>query len=255
MTELNRIQLAAKEVLARRVAGNKSPRLDETIRPNSIDDALEIQSAMIEQRADAVAGWKCLLPPGDDKVVVAPIFADTIQRGDHCSLMADNDCARIEPEIVFVLAKDLPAQSARYTEAQIDEAVGSVHMGLELIQSRFADDSQPSFYEKLADCLSNQGQYIGPEIDKALAYAAAAFTVRVTQPDLMQEFSGKHPNHLPQNPLYWLFNYMCSRGVSFKAGQLFTTGSYCGVVDVAFDQSTTIRYEGIGAYEVEFKRI
>ena len=38
---------------------------------------------------------------------LAPIFSDTIQRGDTCELFSDQQAVRIEPEIAFVLSKGL----------------------------------------------------------------------------------------------------------------------------------------------------
>lgn len=244
---------AASELLSRRVAGIKAPRLSEEQRPNTIEDALEIQSSMIDLHSDKVGGWKCLLPLAEDKFVVAPIFAGSVQKGETCELFADNNAVQIEPEIAFVLNKTLPANPAGYSEEEINAAIGSCHMALELMQARYADDSGAEFYDKLADCLVNQGLFIGPEIARDKAFAAANIKVSVAQEDQVQDFDGQHPNTLPQNPIYWLINYMTRRGMDFQAGEAIITGSYCGIVEVAFDKLTTISYEGIGEYQVTFK--
>jgi 2-keto-4-pentenoate hydratase len=246
---------AATLLLNRRAAGVKAARLDAQIRPGSIDDALAVQAEMIMQRSDPVGGWKSLLPPAENQLVVAPIFAQTINRGSICKLFADNKMARIEPEIAFVLGKDLPAQQQDYTPAQIDNAIEGCYMALELMQERFVESSGVEFYERLADCLVNQGLFIGPKIDKALAYTAGDITINVSQADNKQTFAGKHPNQLPQNPLYWLINFMSKRGTGFKAGQAIITGSYAGVVEVEFDKQTEIEYVGLGRYCVEFKAL
>jgi len=246
---------AATELLNRRTAGTKRGRLPENIRPNSTYDALQIQQQMIAKRNDQVGGWKCLQPLGKDQFIVAPIFADTIQRGTQCFLFADDAVALVEPEITFILGKDLPAQQENYSEAQINNAIVSCHMALELIQGRFTDDCNAPFYEKLADGLSNQGLFIGPEINKAQAYAASQIEISFKQGEQRQQFEGKHPNKLPQNPLYWLINFMSKRGTDFKKGQAIITGSYAGVVKVEFDQVTHIEYKNLGKYSLEFKAI
>ena len=182
-----------------------------------------------------------------------------MQQGEICELFADTgsvpgkEVARVEPEIAFVLAKPLPANSNGYSEAQINDAIGPCHMALELIQSRFADDSGAEFYEVLADCLANQGLFLGPEIEKDKAFAAGKVEVALTQAGKVQAFSGTHPNALAQNPVYWLIDTMTKRGVSFEAGEAIITGSYCGVVELDFDELTTVAYDGIGEYQVTFK--
>ncbi|SBS63502.1 hydratase [Vibrio atlanticus] len=250
----NVFRQAAEELLSRRVAGTKAPRLDEQYRPNNLEDALKIQSSMIDLKSDKVGGWKCLLPLAEDKFIVAPIFSGSVQQGEVCELFADNDVVRVEPEIAFTLVKSLPANQEGYSEEQINDAIGSCHMALELIQSRFADDSGAEFYEKLADGLVNQGLFIGPEIDREKAFTSAEINIEVTQGEQVQAFAGKHPNSLPQTPIYWLINTMTQRGVSFEAGEAIITGSYCGVVEVEFDQLTTVRYDELGEYEVIFKQ-
>ena len=255
MTNNSKFSQAATQLLNARVAGTKADRLDAEIRPDSLDEALLVQAEMITQRRDPVGGWKALLPPAEDQLVVAPIFAQTINRGPVCKLFSDNKMARIEPEIAFVLGKDLPAQQQDHSQAEIDDALEGCYMALELMQDRFAENSGVKFYEKLADCLVNQGLFIGPKIDKALAYAAGEITINVSQGDNKQTFAGKHPNPLPQNPLYWLINFMSKRGTAFKAGQAIITGSYAGIVEVEFDKKTEIEYAGLGKYTVEFKEL
>ena len=251
---------AAQQYLSRRVVGTKAHGLLEADRPNSIDDALAVHQEMINQRNDSVGGWKCLLPLDEERIIAAPIFSDTIQSGEQCHLLIDNNKARIEPEIVFMLNKDLPARSEDYSEQEIDDAIGGCYMALELMQSRFSEDAEVEFSERLADCLLNQGLFIGPEIDRALAFAASEINITVSQKELtgddsVQNFEGKHPNPLPQQPVYWLINFMSKRGTSFKKGEALTTGSYKGIVEVDFDKQTEIVYEGIGKYSVEFKML
>lgn len=246
------ISLAATELVNRRKVSNKSNRLDQNIRPLSVDDGLAIQTEIVKQSTDSIGGWKCLLPLNDEQVIVAPILSETIGTGDNCELVVDNNMARVEPEIAFVLAKDLPAQEVDYTEDEIDAAIGSAHMALELMQDRFISDCGVDYYERLADCLVNQGIFLGPEINLEQAYQAANFNISFTQGDNAQKFAGKHPNQSPIKPLYWLINYMGKRGVSFKAGQVIITASYAGVVEVDFEKITEIEYEDLGKYTVTF---
>ncbi|AWB65017.1 hydratase [Saccharobesus litoralis] len=241
---------AANELLSRRVAGTKAPRLDESIRPTSLDDVFAIHAEMSQQLK--VGGWKCLLPPAEGKVIAAPIFENSKQSGASCELFADNDCARLEPEITFILGKDLPAKEGGYSESEIKEAISSTHMALELMQARYATDSQADYFEKLADCMVNQGLFIGPELDKQAAFNANEMTIKVNQPGDDRAFSGVHPNGQADKPLYWFVNYMSERGIDLLAGQAIITGSFCGIVEVAFDQPTTISYEGLGEYQVQF---
>lgn len=243
--------LAAQELLARRKAGTKAARLDEAIRPRCIDDALAIHAEMA--KLQHVGGWKCVLPPAEGKIIAAPIF-NVQQNASTVSLFEDKGVARVEPEICFVLAKGLPLQEVQYTEAEIIDAIGSAHMALELMQIRFAEDAGQSFYENLADCMFNQGVYIGPEIDKHQAVNCSSVTIKVATGDDESTLAGKHPNSRAIDGLVWLVNFMNSRGVSFDAGTAVITGSFKGIVNMEFEHVTTIEYVGLGSYSVTFTR-
>lgn len=251
----HKFKKAATELLKRRVPGTKLGRLDVAIRPNSSEDALQIQQQMISIHSHQVGGWKCLRPISKEQLVVAPIFADTIQQGKQCFLFADKGVALVEPEIAFILGKDLPAQQEDYSDTQIDEAIASCHMALELIQRRYAENIDISFNEELADGLMNQGLFIGPKINRAVAYNASNINISFKQQKQTQHFAAKHPNTLAQNPVYWLINFMSKRGTNFKAGQAIITGSYAGVVKVEFEQMIEIEYQNIGQYTLEFKAV
>jgi 2-keto-4-pentenoate hydratase len=251
---------AAQQLLARRAPEVKAYGLADEIKPTTVEEALLVQQEMIKLRSDSVLGWKCLLPLAEDKLIIGPIFSDTLQQGEQCKLMKDNGKVRVEPEIVFILNKELPARDSDYSETEINDAIGSCHMALELIQKRFADDADIEFPEVLADGLSNQGLFIGPKIDKSLAFTASKFELCFKQTDgngdiSEQVFNGVHPNLLPLLPIYWAINFMSKRGTSFKKGEMFITGSYAGVVELDFDKQTDINYDELGNYRLIFKQI
>ncbi|MFT2112383.1 hypothetical protein [Marinomonas sp. 2405UD68-3] len=247
---MSAFEQAAKELLNRRKAGSAAPHLEESIRPTSIDDSLAIQSEMA--KLETVNGWKCLLPLVEGKVVVAPIF--NVQKGSVVELFEDKQVARVEPEICFILGKDLPARDKGYSEAEVIDSISSAHMALELMQSRFADNAGQTYYEDLADCMMNQGMFVGPEIDKAAAVSVKNISIIVTQNGEVRELDGVHPNGRAIEGVIWLVNYMSKRGINLQAGAAIITGSFKGIVNMAFDSEATVAYEGLGEYQVTFKR-
>ncbi len=243
---------AAQELLSRRKINTHSPRLDDSIRPSNIDDALNIHQKMSE--VHKIKGWKCLLPPEEKKIIAAPIF--NVQHGGNTSILfEENGVARIEPEICFVLSKDLTARNEDYSEQEIIEAIGSTHMALELLQNRFSADAQQSYFEDLADCLTNFGLYIGPEIDKTTAINLKNVAIKIKQEHDTQVIEGTHPNNRAIDGLIWLVNYITKRGITIQSGTSIITGSFKGVINLKFDVETTIEYEKIGKYSLTFKKI
>ncbi|MEI8618791.1 hypothetical protein P4S63_21530 [Pseudoalteromonas sp. B193] len=94
--------------------------------------------------------------------------------------------------------------------------------------------------------------YLGPQIDKAKAYNANTVNINVKQTELELNLAGVHPAELAQLPLYWAVNYLSAKGINLKTGQVFITGSYCGVVELNTDQLTTVSYEDLGSVSTTF---
>ncbi|WP_394494966.1 2-keto-4-pentenoate hydratase [Shewanella sp. ENK2] len=219
--------------------------------PKTLDDAFAIQQIMMAQTSSEHIGWKCLIPQQNGNVIVAPLLSQLAAEQQDCSIKSIKGYALIEPEIAFVLANDLSAGQT-YSNDEIDDAVGETRLALELIEPRFSKDYDANHFERLADGLSNQGLYLGPVIDKPIAYKAAKIDINISQEKTEQVFAGVHPCELPQNPLYWLVNHLTARGISLRAGQVIITGSYCGVVKVAMNSPVNINYQGIGQFSVNF---
>lgn len=247
---------AAAILVARRSNGSQAGRLPENCRPQTLEQALAIQAAVTEQWCeqmdDSIGGWKCLLPP-EDKLVVGPIYTRTIDSVPPVSLWPKGDRARIEPELAFFFGKDLPARAEPYTPADVDAAIARTHMALELINSRYADPTNCEFPEMLADGLVNQGLFIGPQVDSDSARGASSFTVTMTCANgEVIERQGQHPNTHPRAPLYWLAEFLRSRGEGIVAGQAVITGSYAGVIEVPLNTDIQIDYAGLGSMPVSF---
>ena len=112
-----------------------------------------------------------------DRVVVAPIYSRTISNAAPCPVWAQNGQVRVEPELAFVLGRDLPARAQAYSHAEVESAISKVHLALELIDSRYDDQAELTFADRLADGLVNQGLWLGPEVPWQQASQAKAFAV------------------------------------------------------------------------------
>jgi 2-keto-4-pentenoate hydratase len=249
------ITQAATELAARRNSGKPGPRLPESCRPQELEDAWQVQQAVTLALGQALGGWKAALPsPG--KLVVGPVYRPAISREALCSVPfptdSSQDSLKVETELAFMLAADLPAREQPYTEGEIDAAVGSVHAALEICASRYSDPAGLPFAEMLADGLVNNGVWLGPELD---APERAAFDVSwQAGGETRQTVQGKHPNGHPRAPLYWLANFLRERGLGLKAGQVVITGSYAGVLTVPAGKTLRFDYAGLARFEVEFRR-
>jgi 2-keto-4-pentenoate hydratase len=252
MPQVNSIAAQAASILAqRRLKGEQGSVLPEALRPLDANAALAIQASVSQQLGERIGGWKCGLV-ADHPVLMAPIHDGTIHTTSPCPVFAGAGMVRIEPELAFILRHDLPARSDPYSPAEVDAAIARVHLALELIGSRYTDPAALSFADNLADGLLNQGLLIGPEINAA-ARAVDRIAIRVQRDDGSDmTLDGKHPNGNPRAPLYWLAEFLRSRGAGLQAGQAVITGSYAGSFDVPVGQDITMQFGELGQLAVRF---
>ena len=258
---MDAIKAAAQYLTELRHTGRFGARLPEPNRPATLEDALKIQDRMVRVYGQEVGGYKCSVPTAE-RTVIAPIFAPTIASSGPYLVRAATpnagDTARIEPEIAFVLGRDLPPRETPYSEAEVRAAVGEVRLVLEVLGCRYIDPTGLPFLETLADCVSNQGLYIGPVVAAGLDAPLSEFALRIERtdgaaPELLKAQQGKHPDGNPLLPLYWIANFQASRGGGLRAGQIVTTGSYAGMIDVPLAAPLRVEFGGLGAIDVEFR--
>lgn len=240
---------AATELARRRREGRRGPRLDAAIRPITLTEAFALQHR-IAARLGTIGGWKCAMPSAD-RLNAAPLFASTIFRGAHATVHARGAMAQIEPEVAFVLARDLAPRSTPYEEAEVAAAVGETHLVLEILGNRYDDPASVSFPEILADGSNNEGLIVGPVIDNARERPIDAFAVIVSGVGGFHfERAGRHPDGHPLKPLVWLANFLRARGERLRAGQIVTTGSYAGALDVPLATPLTVTFGALGQMHV-----
>ena len=130
-------------------------------------EALQVQRRIMEMLGEPIGGWKASLPQPRG-LFVAPLPASTIVSKSPCPIVLHDGAAKIEPEIAFMMGRDLPPREQPYEEADLREAIGKTHIVLELIGSRFSDPKAVPFPDNLADCIQNQALFVGAAVPNAL---------------------------------------------------------------------------------------
>ncbi|WP_052749243.1 fumarylacetoacetate hydrolase family protein [Rheinheimera mesophila] len=235
------IEQAAAWLANYRRRGEAAPLLPAELRPTSLAEAFAIQQWLFIELDWPVIGWKAGLP-GPDKWVLAPIA--NLQQGELCLFEQHSEQYSIEPELAFLLARDLPARAEPYSEAEIKAAIAATHLALELIIRPYQADAGAEFFDQLAAGLFNQGLYIGPAI--ATDSIPHHFELELDYAGQPQQFAAQHPNLDPLLPLYWLVNHLSAQGIGLKQGQWVITGSYAGVVQVPANTKLKLQFGSFG---------
>lgn len=249
---MTNIEDAARQLSSARREGRLLNGLPESCKLANDDEALIVQRRIMELLGEKIGGWKASLPQPRG-LFVAPLAASTIRSKSPCPILLHGGVVKVEPEIAFVLGRDLAPREKPYTEQEVREAIARTHVVLELIGSRFPDPKAVPFPENLADCIQNQGLFVGPIVTNALDRNLEAIPIKVTSPGgVVLTHDGRHPNGHPLRPLIWLANFLSSRGETLMAGQVVTTGSYAGVVEVPPATPLTVEFGDVGSLSVQF---
>ena len=246
---------AAQFLLAARKRGTPGPRIPAEFRPTNTDDGLATQRRMTALVGQPVGGYKCSLPSASRPVLLAPIFAATIAHASPCPVLAMGASVRIEPEIAFVMARDLLPRGSPYTESEIRNAIKEARLVLEILGSRYSDPDSATFPEMLADGLANQGLLVGPVLRDPWDRELESLRIVIdSSSGVLASHEGKHADGHPVRPLYWLANYLAVGGTPLRTGMIVTTGSYCGAVDVPIDTPLIFAYGDLGTLSATLTR-
>lgn len=233
--------------------------LDEGLKPATLDDGFAVQAAIAKRHGGAVNGWKIMGGTPESLVALrvprplpAPIFK-IFSWENPAKLDAANFVGpKLECEIAYLLAKDLPPRSTPYTQAEVEDAIGGVMAGVEVVDSRLTEAvrSQPMV---VADCVGNGG-YVTGKLHRDWRKVDLTDTpVTVTADG--KEFAKGSTKIIPTMVvMVSMANNQAPGAAPLKAGQFVTTGTLTGAPVIGDARKLTCDFGPIGTIELEFKR-
>ena len=246
---------AAAELLAKAIDSGQRVLAATELWPGlSSEDAMTIQQELVSvwvARGRRLAGYKLLLARpdqqeryGTDEPAFAHLFADMqLTSGDRV-LASDLWKVRVEPEIAFVVARDLTGPDC--TVADILPATDYVTTAIELPSARM------NWQFGLANLLADNGgaRYfvLGPRATGA-KIAGPAIVVRRNG---KEELRGSPTAIMgdPSRAVAWLVNQLSKRGEALRAGAVVLTGSCTTPMVASQGDEVSVESEGIGSSSI-----
>lgn len=235
-----------------REQGRRLPGAPAELATIDVFDADRVQFATADA-VGPVGGWK-VAQAGDGDGSFGVIFADDILASPSAVALGVAE-VRIEVEVAFRLARDLPPRPAgeAWSRAEVAEAIGGAFAAFELIHSRLPADPKPSPIAARADRMGNLGLVVGkPAADwRRLVRADPAVELKIDGVAVVAQVGG-HPSGDPFHPIVWLANALNRQGHGLEAGQVVTTGSFGGSHPMRPSSIATARVEGFQPLEFGF---
>ncbi|MEW9539112.1 2-keto-4-pentenoate hydratase [Agrobacterium radiobacter] len=234
--------------------------LAEGLIPGTLGEAMAVQRAFSESRAEPVAGWKLAIR-ADGEAIGAPMLDCVRVDETNAASFPHDGTEGIEVEICFTLSADIPAAAAGpMTRADLIGFIDKVHLGAELLRYRLVEKNQVPFPLFLADRLANHGFVIGPEVDKHIVDIFAGNGENLPQLTVTEgsvslfDAEVTHPNGDPLAPLVAFANAAFNTGEMLKAGNVVTTGSLCGAIPSTLAEETHISLKSVVAFTMSGPR-
>lgn len=219
-------------------AGAPIPALPESCAPTSEAEAIAISDAILADFGHEIGGWKigataeaAQKAMGFSQPFIGAIRAANVIEGTATFAFADLNRPIVESEYAYRLKADLPARAAPYDRAEVEAAVGSIIIGIELPLSRLGPDNGLGPLALIADHGGTGYYVIGAEYEDWRKVDAVNTEVALTfGGEEAGRGTGEGMMGDPLNALAWFANHMSGKGIGLKAGQFVSTGSCTGVI-------------------------
>lgn len=192
-------------------------------------DAYAVQAAVLGACGAEIGGWKVAIGP-EGVPVAAPLFGATILESVAEVARENSRTCKIETEIGFRLAQDLPRREAAYRRADIEAAIASIHSAFEVVTPRLGEPGEVPFSAFLADNLGNGFTILGKDF-KDFPERGEALTGRLLHNGVPLA-EGRHAQTDPLLPLLLWANRQADALGGLRRGQIVITGSFTGALPV-----------------------
>lgn len=238
------------------MAMTQTPKLTLEFPELSIQDAYRIQRANIARRlarGEALVGMKMgltSLAKMEQMGVHDPIYGhltSSMLRGDGDPIVrSEHGQPRVEPEVAFLLDKDL---RGRVTPAQAMQSVGGVCAALEVIDSRFAK-FQFTLLDVVADNASSTRFFLGTTFRRPDEVNLGNLGMVLRRNGRIEKVGSSAAilEH-PARSLARLATMLDAVGEGLQAGQIVLAGGATAAIHVNAGDLLRLDVEGLGSVE------
>lgn len=252
----------AQQFLAARRDLHQVTVLDEGGVPKDTAEAYAMHRAVVKGLGWETMGWKVAGTTENIQQALGlegPIYGRTFKKHRHVSPTTLSCATLLDPlvecEFFVTLKKDLAPRREPWSMAEIIEAVGTVHAGIEVAECRMPASLKPSTPTILADG-SAAGQYVfGGELTHYLDRLSSLSVVLECDGVVVKQGCGADVMGDPLRPILWLAEELRSKwNDGIYAGELISTGSMTGMLPVKAGQSVKAIFgDGDAIIEIAFE--
>ncbi len=246
---------AADLLLGNWQATTRIAELPRQIRPQTRAEGYEAAAAVAARSGSDVAGWKIAATSeagqkhiNVDGPIIGRILKSRLLSPGASIALGDNIMRVAEAEFAFGFAHDLPARAEPYSEAEALQAVGSLHLSVEVPDSRYQDFTRVGAAQLIADTACASWLVLGPPVEADWRHLDLSTHVvkGLRNGTQAAEGTGKAVLGGPIRALTWFVNEASTYCGGVKAGQFVTTGTCIIPMAIEPGDAVTADYGELG---------
>lgn len=236
-------------------SGTATPDLPAGLKPRTRTEGYAAQVGFETRSAHPRAGWKIAATSlagqrhvNVDGPMAGRLLAEKLYPEGVTLSIATNRMRVAEPEFAFRFGKALPARAAPYSIEDVMPSVSSLHLAIELPDSRLADFASVGGPTLIADNACARDLVLGAAVDmdwRALDLAAHPVQTRVGS-RYTRDGIGANVLGDPRIALTWCVNEVAALGIDIAAGEFVTTGTCTVPLEVEPGDEVMADYGALG---------
>lgn len=238
-----------------RLTGWPTPLPAEAI---DLGDAYAAQGVLFAQRGVPLAGWKVGLTGegirtvlGTDSPAAGRLAQADIIRSPAIAAIGPGEFY-VEGELIFEIGERLGMADNPFTPAQVADAVAGLHVGIELVTSRFESADLPLGALIADNCMADR-LLVGDKVAVRWEDRFADMAMALCGPgDALIRGRTAAVMGSPLLAVTWLANWLAEQGMALEPGQLVSSGACTGVTVVAPGDRVSVDLAGLGGAAIEF---
>lgn len=242
--------------------GEKILRLPDDVSPNSRQDGYRIAQDIARYRNELAVGWKIAATSkagqshiNVDGPLAGRLYPSRVLPPGHFVSLGGNLMKVAEVEFAFRFGVEMRPIGRDYTFAEVMDAVATLHLSIEIPDSRYQDFTQVGAPSLIADTACADWLVIGPEVQTEWRdIDLAEFGVEGRKNgQIVAKGTGRAALGDPRTALTWLVNELCryENGVSLNA--YVTTGTCVVPVPIAAGDHFVADYGILGQIDVTIR--
>lgn len=226
----------AEALLAHRARAALIDGLSAELIPSDLEAAYAVQTETI-RGLGPVGAWKVSPFPSSGEPAASPLLRSDLFEDGAALIASDYAGIGIEAEVAVTLNRALPAQPTPYTPDDLHDAVGSLHLAIEVIATRYADRAKVPLLAQIADLQNGGAIVLGrarqgsewPELGQQPINLSA-------DGKIVESVTGGATTANVLAALSWLANHAAARGLPLEAGTVVITGARIGALPLTGKQ-------------------